>query len=125
MDCNIERKHKVLDHLHCAMELDALSTRTLEYFCKVAYRMNITPLTAIRSWLKDNEIKAEAHYLKTKVWNAGTMDWLRNKVKNKVGPLLLVVVQKEEGFTKKVRIFYIPGFDGIKDSLYPRLKILK
>lgn len=125
MDCNVERKHKVLDHLHCAMELDSLSTRSLEYFCTVAYRMNVTPLTAIRSWLTANKIKAEAHYLETKVWNAGTMDWIRKKAEKKAGPLLLVVTHKKDGFTKKVRIFYIPGFEGAKESIYPRLKILK
>lgn len=113
-----------LNKLHAAMEMDAISTKNWEHFCTVAYRMSMSPLSVLRNYVKVNEIDITVQYLETRVWNAGTMDFIRSKVSNKTAPLLLVVALKNNGFTKKVKVYYVSGLITVKETLYPRLKCL-
>jgi len=113
-----------LNRLHACMEDDAISTKNLEHYCTVAYRMGVSPVSVLRNYVKIRNIDVTVQYLETGVWNAGTMDYIRSKVSNKTAPLLLVVALKNNGFAKKVKVYYVSGLIATKETLYPRLKVL-
>lgn len=113
-----------LDRLHGCMEDDGISTKNLEHYCTVAYRMGVSPISTLRNYVKVNNVNITVQYLETRVWNAGTMDFIRSKVSNKTAPFLLVVALKNNGFAKKVKIYYVSGLVAVKETLYPRLKCL-
>ncbi len=113
-----------LNRLHACMEDDAISTKNLEHYCTVAYRMGVSPVSVLRNYVKIRNIDVTVQYLETRVWNAGTMDYIRSKVSNKTAPLLLVVALKNNGFAKKVKVYYVSGLIATKETLYPRLKVL-
>lgn len=113
-----------LTKLHMCMEDDAISTKNWEHFCTVAFRMGVSPLGMLRNYAKVNDVDITVQYLETVVWNAGTMDFIRSKVEGKTAPLLLVVALKQSGFTKKVKVYYVSGLIAVKESLFPRLKVL-
>ena len=113
-----------LNRLHAYMEDDAISTKNWEHYATVAYRMGVSPISTLRNYMKVNNVDITVQYLETRVWNAGTMDFIRSKVSNKTAPLLLVVALKSNGFTKKVKVYYVSGLCAVKETLYPRLKCL-
>lgn len=123
-DTSADYLRETLTRLHNCMEQDAISTKNLEHYCTVAYRMSVSPVSVLRNYMRVNNVDISVQYLETHVWNAGTMDFIRSKVSNKRAPFLLVVALKSTGFTKKVKIYYVSGLCTVKETLYPRLKCL-
>jgi len=113
-----------LDKLHTCMENDAISTKNLEHYATIAYRMGESPISIFQNYMKVNNVIVTVKYLETCVWDAKTMDFIRCSVSNKTTSTLLVVALKTNNFCKKVKVYYISGISNIKESSYPRLKCL-
>lgn len=91
------------------LQLDGLDFTILANYCKVAYRMNLNPIPAIRKYFTNSGVHVPVHYIETR----RTMDSfdILNKVCGRAVPLVLVIAKKRDGYCMEVTMECIAPTD--------------